>query len=239
MLTIERINTFYDKMNVLSDVSIRVKKGQIVSILGANGAGKSTLLMSVSGIVPIRQGQIQFLGKRIDRSSPSKIVKLGISQVPEGRRIFPDLTVEENLKLGAFTTKKGRRYNETLDKVYEYFPRLKERRRQTGSTLSGGEQQMLAISRALMSQPRLLLLDEPSLGLSPILVKELFAIIKSISESGMTILLVEQNVNMSLKISDYAYILATGRVQLQGPSRELIKNHEVRETYLGKGKYRK
>ena len=238
ILSIDDINTYYGKIQVLSEVSIQVETGQIVSILGANGAGKSTLLMSISGIVPIKSGRITFVNQRIDNLSPPAIVKLGISQVPEGRRIFPELTVTENLRLGAFVKKNSDDLLASLDTIFRYFPILKERGNQKGGTLSGGEQQMLAISRALMSRPQLLLLDEPSLGLSPLLVKELFQIIGTINQAGTSILLVEQNVNMSLSISDYAYILATGRVSLQGPGPELIQNDEVRKTYLGKGKFK-
>jgi branched-chain amino acid transport system ATP-binding protein len=237
ILRIENINTSYGKINILSDVSIDVKEEQIVTILGANGAGKSTLLMSISGIVPIRKGRIYFYDKRVDRLPPSEIVKAGISQVPEGRRIFPDLTVEENLRLGAFLNKDPKAMQKILKTIFSYFPILNERRNQKGGTLSGGEQQMLAISRALMSQPKLLLLDEPSLGLSPLLVKKIFDIIKAINDAGTSILLVEQNVNMSLSISDYGYIITTGKISMQGPSNELIQNDQVRESYLGKGKF--
>jgi len=239
ILTIENICTAYGKVNVLNNVSISVKEGKIVSLLGANGAGKSTLLMSISGIVPIRQGKIYFYDKRIDRLSPAEIVKAGISQVPEGRRIFPDLTVEENLRLGAFLQKDPKAFHKNLETIFSYFPILNERSNQKGGTLSGGEQQMLAISRALMGQPKLLLLDEPSLGLSPLLVKEFFKIIKTINDAGTTILLVEQNVNMSLSISDYGYIITTGKISIEGPSKELILNDQVRESYLGKGKLTK
>jgi len=239
ILTIENVFTSYGKVNILSDLSIKVKEGQIVSILGANGAGKSTLLMSISGIVPIKKGKIYFYDKRIDRLSPSKIVKIGISQVPEGRRIFPDLTVEENLRLGAFLKREPRSYQKSLETIFGYFPILNERKNQKGGTLSGGEQQMLAISRALMNKPKLLLLDEPSLGLSPLLVRNVFEIIKTINDAGTTILLVEQNVNMSLSISHYGYIMTTGKIAIQGASRELIRNDKVRDSYLGKGKLNK
>jgi branched-chain amino acid transport system ATP-binding protein len=238
ILRVQNINTYYGKIKALSDVSIRVNEGQIVSILGANGAGKSTLLMAISGIIKVKEGQIYFFDKRINDLPPSKIVQLGVSQVPEGRRIFPDLTVEENLRLGAFSQKNTHLISDTLEIVYTYFPVLLKRRKQRGSTLSGGEQQMLAISRGLMSNPKLLLLDEPSLGLAPKLMKDLFKMIKTINASGTSILIVEQNVKMSLSISDYAYVLVLGRVSMQGSSAELIENDEVRESYLSKGKFK-
>jgi branched-chain amino acid transport system ATP-binding protein len=219
---------------VLRGVSIEVTPGSIVTLVGANGAGKSTTLRAISGLVRPTRGTIEFEGRRIDRMSPSQIVSLGISQAPEGRQILATLTVAENLKLGTYTRKDRRAVKDDLERVFTYFPILADRRGQLGGTLSGGEQQMLAIARALMSRPRLLLLDEPSLGLAPLYVREIFKIIETINrESGTTILLVEQNANMALSIADYGYVLRNGRVVLSGSSDFLRNNEEVQRSYLG------
>jgi branched-chain amino acid transport system ATP-binding protein len=233
MLKIDGIESYYGKIQALKGVSFHVEEGEIVSLIGANGAGKTTTLLSVSGIVKPKKGKIYFKGERIDTLSPDKIVMLGISQVPEGRRIFPYLTVRENLNLGAYLRKDKAGVKEDLDKVFNFFPILKERINQDAGTLSGGEQQMLAIGRALMSKPRVLLLDEPSLGLAPKIVDLIFNIILEINKNGGTILLVEQNANMALKISNRAYVLETGAVKLEGNAEELMNNEEVKKAYLG------
>jgi ABC-type branched-subunit amino acid transport system ATPase component len=236
MLHLEQVETHYGHVQALRDVSIDVPPGSIVTLVGSNGAGKSTTLRAISGLVKPTSGIITFEGQRIDRLSPSQIVSLGISQAPEGRQILATLTVAENLKLGSYTRRDRKAVNEDLDRVFGYFPVLAERRKQLGGTLSGGEQQMLAIARALMSRPRLLLLDEPSLGLAPLYVREIFKIIETINrESGTTILLVEQNANMALSIADYGYVLRNGRVVLSGTSQMLRNNEEVQRSYLGVG----
>ena len=234
MLRLKQLETHYGHVQVLRGVSIEVTPGSIVTLVGANGAGKSTTLRAISGLVRPTRGTIEFEGRRIDRMSPSQIVSLGISQAPEGRQILATLTVAENLKLGTYTRKDRRAVKEDLERVFTNFPILADRRGQLGGTLSGGEQQMLAIARALMSRPRLLLLDEPSLGLAPLYVREIFKIIETINrESGTTILLVEQNANMALSIADYGYVLRNGRVVLSGSSDFLRNNEEVQRSYLG------
>lgn len=233
MLQVKKIETFYGKIQALKGVDFYVNKGEIVSLIGANGAGKTTTLLSISGIVKPKTGEIYFNGERIDKLSPDKIVNLGISQVPEGRRIFPYLTVKENLTLGSYLRKDKNAINEDLEKVYDLFPILKERLKQDAGTLSGGEQQMLAIGRALMSKPEVLLLDEPSLGLAPKIVDLIFNIILEINRDGGTILLVEQNANMALKISNRAYVLETGKIIIEGDAKELLNNEEVKKAYLG------
>ncbi len=233
MLQVKKIETFYGKIQALKGVDFYVNKGEIVSLIGANGAGKTTTLLSISGIVKPKTGQIYFNGERIDKLSPDKIVNLGISQVPEGRRIFPYLTVKENLTLGSYLRKDKNAINEDLEKVYDLFPILKERLKQDAGTLSGGEQQMLAIGRALMSKPEVLLLDEPSLGLAPKIVDLIFNIILEINRNGGTILLVEQNANIALKISNRAYVLETGKIIIEGDAKELLNNEEVKKAYLG------
>jgi branched-chain amino acid transport system ATP-binding protein len=234
LLRVQQIETHYGHVQALRDISIDVPTGSIVTLVGANGAGKSTTLRAISGLVRPTRGTIELDGKRIDRLSPSQIVAQGISHVPEGRQILATLTVAENLKLGSYSRKDRRAVDEDLERVFGYFPVLAERRKQLGGTLSGGEQQMLAIGRALMSRPRLLLLDEPSLGLAPLYVREIFRIIESINrESGTTILLVEQNANMALSIADYGYVLRNGRVVLAGTSEMLRNNAEVQRSYLG------
>ncbi len=234
MLRIENIKTFYGNIQALHDVTIEVKEGEIITLIGANGAGKSTTLMSISGIEPPRSGKIFFEDKEITGMDPDKIVSLGIIQVPEGRRIFPYLTVRENLDMGAFLRNDQEGIKRDIEYVYSLFPILAERRNQQGGTLSGGEQQMLAISRALMAKPRLLLLDEPSLGLAPIIVQQIMEIIKKVNtENKTTIFLVEQNANLALKIADRGYVMETGRITMQDTAKNLRENEEVRKAYLG------
>ena len=231
MLKVYNANVYYGKIHAIKDVSFEVNQGEIVSLIGANGAGKSTILRTISGLLRSRTGTISFLGNNIAGMPAHKIVQNGLAQVPEGRRIFLQMTVMENLEMGAFTLK--RPDHAALDSIFQRFPRLKERRKQIAGTLSGGEQQMLAMGRALMSHPKMIMLDEPSMGLAPILVEEIFDIIAELHASGTTILLVEQNADMALKIADRAYILETGRVVLSGTGKELADSPEVRKAYLG------
>ena len=233
MLKIENINVYYGAIHALKGISVDVKEGEIVTLIGANGAGKSTILRTISGLLRTKTGNILFEGNSVASMAAEEIVKKGISQVPEGRRIFANMTVEENLELGAYIRSDKAGIRKDINKVFERFPRLGERRVQVAGTLSGGEQQMLAIGRGLMSQPRLLLLDEPTMGLAPLLVKEIFSIIKEINASGTTILLVEQNANMALSIAHQAYVLETGRIILSGSAKELAESEEVRKAYLG------
>jgi len=236
MLEIKNIQTFYGKIQALRDVSIKVNSGEIVSLIGANGAGKSTLLMTVSGINKPREGTIIFEGKNIEKEEPHKIVKLGISQSPEGRRIFSKLTVEENLKLGSNIYENGKNYLNDIKEIFELFPVLSDRKTQRGGTLSGGEQQMLAIGRALMARPKMLLLDEPSLGIAPKLVNQIFVAIKNINkEKKVTIFLVEQNAKKALELADRAYVLVNGKVTIQGTGQELLKNQDIQAAYLEGG----
>jgi branched-chain amino acid transport system ATP-binding protein len=236
MLDIKNIQTFYGKIQALRDVSIKVNTGEIVSLIGANGAGKSTLLMTVSGINKPREGVIIFEGKNIEKEEPHKIVKLGISQSPEGRRIFSKLTVEENLKLGSNIYENGKNYLNDIKEIFELFPVLSDRKTQRGGTLSGGEQQMLAIGRALMARPKMLLLDEPSLGIAPKLVNQIFFAIKNINkEKKVTIFLVEQNAKKALELADRAYVLVNGKVTIQGTGQELLKNQDIQAAYLEGG----
>jgi branched-chain amino acid transport system ATP-binding protein len=236
MLDIRNIQTFYGKIQALRDVSIKVNTGEIVSLIGANGAGKSTLLMTVSGINKPREGMIVFEGKNIEKEEPHKIVKLGISQSPEGRRIFSKLTVEENLKLGSNIYENGKNYLNDIKEIFELFPVLSDRKTQRGGTLSGGEQQMLAIGRALMARPKMLLLDEPSLGIAPKLVNQIFVAIKNINkEKKVTIFLVEQNAKKALELADRAYVLVNGKVTIQGTGQELLKNQDIQAAYLEGG----
>ena len=236
MLDIKNIQTFYGKIQALRDVSIKVNTGEIVSLIGANGAGKSTLLMTVSGINKPREGLIIFEGKNIEKEEPHKIVKLGISQSPEGRRIFSKLTVEENLKLGSNIYENGKNYLNDIKEIFELFPVLSDRKTQRGGTLSGGEQQMLAIGRALMARPKMLLLDEPSLGIAPKLVNQIFVAIKNINkEKKVTIFLVEQNAKKALELADRAYVLVNGKVTIQGTGQELLKNQDIQAAYLEGG----
>lgn len=233
MLSIRNIDVFYGNIQALRGVSLEVEKGEIVSLIGANGAGKSTTLKAISGLIHPKNGTIEFEGINITNKPAQDIVKMRISQVPEGRRTFAQMTVQENLELGAYLRKDKEGIRNSFDRVFERFPILEERRFQKAGTLSGGEQQMLAMGRALMSQPKLLLLDEPSMGLAPILVQEIFNIIKTINEQGTTILLVEQNANMALSIADKVYVLETGRIVLSGDAGKLQQSEEVRKAYLG------
>lgn len=233
MLEIADIETFYGNIQALKGVSLRIGQGEIVTLIGANGAGKTTTLMSISGVTPTRKGAVRFLGEDITRLSTERIVSLGITQVPEGRMIFPRLTVKENLLMGAYLRRDRAGIREDEERVYTLFPVLRERRSQLGGTLSGGEQQMLAIGRALLARPKLLLLDEPSLGLAPLVVENIFEIIVQINAAGVTVLLVEQNAQMALQIAHRAYVLETGRVTLEGEARELLTDPKVRSAYLG------
>ncbi len=233
LLELRDVHTYYGNIHALKGISLSVDEGEIVTLIGANGAGKSTTLKTISGLLHPRQGEVLFEGKRIDGRPPHAIVALGICQSPEGRRIFPRMTVRENLEMGAFQRDKGPELATDFERVYSLFPRLKERNGQNGGTLSGGEQQMLAIGRALMARPRLLLLDEPSMGLAPILVEQIFDIIKDINAAGTTVLLVEQNALMALGIAVRGYILQTGEIVLQDSADKLIVNPEVQKAYLG------
>jgi branched-chain amino acid transport system ATP-binding protein len=234
MLSLVDIHTFYGNIQALKGVSLEVQEGEIITLIGANGAGKTTTLMSISGIVPPRSGEVRFMDAPITRMNPDRIVSLGISQVPEGRRIFPYLTVLENLDMGAFLRADKERVKTDLDYVFDLFPILAERRNQAGGTLSGGEQQMLAISRALMARPRLLLLDEPSLGLAPLVVKQIFEIIRKINgENNTTIFLVEQNANLALKVAHRGYVMENGAITLSDAAGNLLANEEVKKAYLG------
>lgn len=231
MLTVNDMNVYYGPIHAIQGVSFNVEKGEIVSLIGANGAGKSTILKTVSGLLRSKTGEIVFMGQKINTTVPHSIVRMGIAHIPEGRRGFQRMTVEENLEMGAFSQPSSG-VGKSLEHVYELFPRLKERRRQIAGTLSGGEQQMLAMSRGLMSNPQLMMLDEPSMGLSPILVQQVFDIIKTLHNAGTTILLVEQNAQMALSIADRAYVLETGKIILTGTGKELANSDEVRKAYL-------
>ena len=233
MLKIDNIDVYYGAIHALKGISLTVNKGEIVTLIGANGAGKSTALRTISGLLKPKNGKISFEGQEITGAKAHEIVKLGISQVPEGRRIFTEMTVMENLDMGAFTRKDKDGIKEDLAQVFKRFPRLEERRDQLAGTLSGGEQQMLAMGRALMSRPNLLLLDEPSMGLAPLLIKEIFHIIEDINKTGTTVLLVEQNANMALSIANRAYVLETGRITLAGDAKKLAASEDVRKAYLG------
>jgi branched-chain amino acid transport system ATP-binding protein len=235
MLNVTDINVYYGAIHALKGMSFHVDEGEIVSLIGANGAGKTTAMHTVSGLLRSKTGDITFMGESISKAEPHKIVRLGLAQVPEGRRVFSNLTVQDNLEMGAFirSIKHKREIERDLEFVFKRFPRLRERRRQQAGTLSGGEQQMLAIGRALMSRPKMMLLDEPSMGLSPILVQEIFSCIKEVNKSGTTILLVEQNAKMALSISHRAYVLETGNIILKGDASELLDNDQVKKAYLG------
>lgn len=233
MLKVDRINVYYGNIQALKGVSLTVDEGKIVTLIGANGAGKTTLLNTISGLLRPKSGGIEYLGESITRTPAQKIVKAGISHVPEGRRVFANMTVLENLELGAFLRNDRAGIQKDMDMVFELFPRLNERKKQMAGTLSGGEQQMLAIGRALMAKPKLLLLDEPSMGLAPLLVKQIFNIIEKINEEGTTILLVEQNANMALSIAHHAYVIETGKVVISGDAKELQSSDQIREAYLG------
>ncbi|MBR6743059.1 MAG: ABC transporter ATP-binding protein [Clostridia bacterium] len=233
LLEVKDLEVYYGVIRALKGISFEVEKGEIVTLIGANGAGKTTTMQSVIGLIPARHGKVIFDGRDITKTPCHKIVHLGMSQVPEGRRVFQELTVYENLMMGAYSQKDNNSFKEDIDRIYERFPRLAERRNQIAGTLSGGEQQMLAMGRALMSHPKLLMLDEPSMGLSPILVDQVFEIIKDINRDGTTILLVEQNAGKSLAISDRAYVLETGDIVLSGTGAELAASDQVKKAYLG------
>jgi len=236
MLSIEGLSASYDRIRVLKDVSIRVPRGKMVSIIGANGAGKSTLLKSISGLMKINKGRILYKGQNIAGLPAYRIVSLGISQVPEGRQLFAHLTVRDNIHLGAYHYYKKRNrpeIKERIDKVYQMFPILEKRSKQIAGTLSGGEQQMLAIARALMARPELLLLDEPSMGIAPLIVREIFDVIQQLNKSGTTVLLVEQNAKTALKVAHHSYVLENGKIVLEGLASELLDNPKVKEVYLG------
>ena len=233
LLEVRNATVHYHKVAALRGVSMDVPDGSVVTIIGANGAGKSTLLRAISGLEALSEGEVRFAAQRIDGTPPDKVVALGVAQVPEGRRIFPDLTVLENLNTGAYLRRDREEVAKDLEGVFDHFPRLKERRRQWAKTLSGGEQQMLAIGRALMSNPKILLLDEPTVGLSPVLVMEMARIIREIHERGVTVVLVEQNAELALRLADYAYVLEIGTVALHGPAADLHENEHVRRAYLG------
>lgn len=233
MLKVENINVYYGVINAIKNVSFEVKQGEIVALIGANGAGKTSIMHAISGLIKTTSGKITFLDQEITKMPAHKIIAQGLAQVPEGRRIFSQLTVQDNLEMGAYL-RTDNKVNDDLEKIYQRFPRLKERRDQLAGTLSGGEQQMLAMGRALMSKPKLLLLDEPSMGLSPILVSEIFSIIQEINkEDGVTVLLVEQNANKALSIASRAYVLETGRISVSGNAKDVSENPKVREAYLG------
>ncbi len=233
LLELQDVHAYYGNIHALKGISLSVDEGEIVTLIGSNGAGKSTTLRAISGLLRPRTGQIRFRGERIDGHRPDAIVSLGICQSPEGRRVFPRMSVQENLEMGAFHRKRDPRITDDFERVFVLFPRLKERRSQLAGTLSGGEQQMLAIGRALMAAPRVLLLDEPSMGLAPILVEQIFEIVKDINKTGTTVLLVEQNALMALGIASRGYILQTGEIVLAAPSAELADNPEVKKAYLG------
>ena len=234
MLRLRNVNSFYGNIQVLKNVNIEISKGEIITLIGANGAGKTTTLMTISGLVPPRSGEITFMGKTIHNMSPDRIVSLGISQVPEGRRIFPYLTVLENLDMGAFLRSDKKNIKKDMEYIFDLFPILGQRRNQSGGTLSGGEQQMLAISRAIMARPTLLLLDEPSLGLAPLIVRQLFEIIKKITiENQITVFLVEQNANLALKAAHRGYVMENGCITLSDSAENLLSNENVRKAYLG------
>ncbi len=235
VLEIDDIHTYYGAIHALKGVSLRVGASEIVTLIGANGAGKSTTLRSINGLNHPRQGTITFQGEDITNASPHSIVKNGIAQSPEGRRLFPRMSVTENLEMGAFQRTDRENFKEDMDRVFEFFPRLYERRTQKAGTMSGGEQQMCAMGRALMARPKLLLLDEPSMGLAPIFVEKIFEIVIEINQQGTPVLLVEQNALMALDIANRGYVLETGRVALEGPAAELKVNEQVRKTYLGEG----
>jgi len=233
MLNIENLHVYYGVIEAIKGVNFHVDEGEVISLIGANGAGKTTILHAITGLVPSKNGTITFKGKNLLRTPAHRIVSLGIAHVPEGRRVFGELSVYTNLRLGAYTRKDKNEIEETLEIVYKRFPRLEERKNQLAGTLSGGEQQMLAIGRALMSRPKIILMDEPSMGLSPLYVSEIFDIIGQIKESGTTVLLVEQNAKKALSIADRAYVLETGRIVLEGSGAELMDNESVKKAYLG------
>mgnify|MGYP000116766572 FL=1 len=233
MLKLENVEVSYGAVHAIHEASMEVRDGEIVSLIGANGAGKTTILRTITGLKKADSGSITYQDVELLKAEPSKIITFGMAHVPEGRHVFPRMTVEENLQMGGYTKKNQENLQEILKEVYEKFPRLKERRKQLAGTLSGGEQQMLAVGRALMGSPSIILMDEPSMGLSPLLVKEIFHIIKEVHKQGITVLLVEQNAKMALAIADRAYVLETGKITLSGTGRELLNNEKVKKAYLG------
>lgn len=233
MLQLKDVNLYYGVIHALKGITLNINQGEIVTLVGSNGAGKSSTLRAISGIEKVSSGSIEFNGKDITKTNASDIVVLGLSHVPEGRRVFPQMSVMENLEMGAYTRKDKGEIKKDFEKIFSIFPRLLERKSQLSGTLSGGEQQMLAMGRALMSRPKLLLLDEPSMGLAPLVVKEIFNIVKDINKEGTTVLLVEQNASMALKVADRAYIIANGEIELEGKAHELLHDEKVKKAYLG------
>ncbi|MCH2574137.1 ABC transporter ATP-binding protein [Candidatus Poribacteria bacterium] len=233
MLELNQIHTSYNNIKAVKGISLTIYHGEMVCLIGANGAGKSTTLMTISGVLSPESGSIKFEGKSLGSISASQRVQIGISQVPEGRHIFPEMTVQENLELGAYIQRNSKKIAQDIELVFSVFPRLKERKFQRGGTLSGGEQQMLAIGRAVMSKPKLLLLDEPSLGLAPLIVEQIFEIIQKINENGTTVLLVEQNANLALTVTNRGYVMETGHITMEGNSKDLIADERIRAAYLG------
>ncbi len=233
MLTIKDLEVYYGVIQAIKGVSFEVNQGEVIALIGANGAGKTTILHTITGLISPKKGSVMFEGNELTKMPAHKIVSLGMAHVPEGRRVFADLSVYENLRMGAYTRKDKGEIEESLEKVYDCFPRLKERRNQMAGTLSGGEQQMLAMGRALMSKPKILLMDEPSMGLSPIMVNEIFSIIQEVSNSGTTVLLVEQNAKKALAIADRGYVLETGRIVLEGKASDLLNDDSIKKAYLG------
>ena len=233
MLEIKDLEVYYGVIQAIKGISFEVNKGEVIALIGANGAGKTTILHTITGLLSPKKGSVMYEGTDITKTPAHKIVSLGMAHVPEGRRVFADLSVYENLKMGAYTRKDKNEVEETLERVYERFPRLKERKNQMAGTLSGGEQQMLAMGRALMSKPKIILMDEPSMGLSPILVNEIFDIIQEVSKSGTTVLLVEQNAKKALSIADRAYVLETGKIVLEGKAEDLLNDDSIKKAYLG------
>ncbi|MEE3480486.1 MAG: ABC transporter ATP-binding protein [Lachnospiraceae bacterium] len=233
MLEVKNLNVFYGAVHAIKGISFTVNDGELISLIGANGAGKTTTLHTISGLIKAKSGEILLDGKNIQKVPPHTLIDLGIAHVPEGRHVFARMSVEENLKMGAYTMSNQKKIQENLDRVYELFPRLKERKKQLAGTMSGGEQQMLATARALMTDPKIVLMDEPSMGLSPLLVKEIFDIIKTLHENGSTILLVEQNAKMALGVADRAYVLETGKISMEGTAKDLLNDERVKKAYLG------
>ena len=233
LLSVKDVEVYYGMIRALKGVSLDVKKGEIVALIGANGAGKTTMLHTITGLIPLKSGTITYKGQELNKIPAHKIVYMGMAHVPEGRRVFQQLSVYDNLKLGAYTRRDKKEIAESLKSVYQHFPRLAERKNQIAGTLSGGEQQMLAMGRALMSKPDIVLMDEPSMGLSPLLVKEIFAIIEELHKAGTTILLVEQNAKMALSVADRAYVLETGSIAMEGEAKEMLENDDIKKAYLG------
>ena len=235
MLSVKNINVYYGSIHAIKDISFHVNEGEIVTLIGANGAGKTTTMHAISGLLKLQSGEIDYCGQTISKMEAHKIIRLGLAQVPEGRRVFSGLTVQQNLQMGAYTRRDGKEaIQNDFDMVFDLLPRLKERRNQPAGTLSGGEQQMLAVGRGLMSRPKVLMMDEPSLGLAPLVVQGIFDIIREINRQGVTILLIEQNANMALKIADLAYVLETGTITMSGTGAKLLVDEKVKEAYLGK-----